>query len=148
MTDIVAIIACALCGFALGKYFERRVRSKFMFCSDLCKYLALFKVNLDVRQLEIDKFNKDFCANCSEVFCEYIEKGKTRCSLNTREQNYVKTFFEGLNAVSTHELKKHVDYYEAIFADMNKEANDQARRASVYVKLGILLGVMVGIVLI
>lgn len=148
MLDIVVIIVCSLCGFAIGKYVERRVKAKSDFLSDLVRYTELFRLNIDGRQVELDKFNKEFAENCSVAFREYLTDGKIRCGLSNAEKTSLKNFYDNIGAVGSRELKSHIDYYSAIFSSQNKSATEQASKASVYVKLGILLGVMVGIVLI
>lgn len=148
MIDIIVVIACTLCGFVIGKYMERQVRAKAAFFADVSKYLSLFCLNIDGRQLEVGVFNREFAENCSAPFAEYLTTGKTRCRLSSAEKVEVKSLFEGLGAVSSRELKKQLDYRSVYFEEQNKKYSEQSSKASIYPKLGILLGVMAGIVLI
>lgn len=148
MTDIIVIIICSLCGFALGKYFEKRVKGRASFFDDLCKYISRFKVNLSGRQLERRQFDEEFAAECGTVFAEYLLNGKFRCSLTKEEKRLAEQFFGGLDAVNTEELKKHLDYYGYLTERQAESVSQKASKASVYPKLGILSGVMIGIVLI
>ena len=148
MLDIVIIIACSLCGFAVGKYLEKRIRNKNSFFVDLNKYIASFRINVDGRQLERDLFNAEFSESCGDGFREYLKGGKLKCKLSAPEQKEIKDFFENLGEVSSVELKKNLDYYSYVFSEKSKLIAEQSNKASVYVKLGILLGVMAGILLI
>ena len=147
MIDIVILIACALCGYALGKYLEKRVKRKGNFYGDLTRYIALLKVNIERRQLELGKFNEEFGTNCSAVFRDYLQSSKFKVSLTTAQKENVAAFFNNLGCVSSQELIKHIEYYDHIFATDNRQIEVEVSKASIYVKLGILLGVMVGIVL-
>ena len=148
MIDIIILIACALCGFACGKYLERRVKRKGEFYNDLNRYLTLFKVNVEGRQVELSTFNSEFVANCSNTFREYLQNGKLKCSLSAMQKSDVTNFFDNLNCVSSQELTKHIEYYGALFSAEGKQVSEkEVAKASIYARLGILLGVMVGIVL-
>lgn len=148
MTDIIILIACTLCGYACGKYLERRVKNKGVFLADLNRYVSLLKVNIEGRQLELSKFNSEFCRNCSQVFQEYLASSKIKCSLPTAQKESVASFFSNLSCSSSQALTRHLEYYSTVFADMEKQFNDKEMPTlSMYVKLGILLGVMLGIVL-
>ena len=147
MIDIVILIACATCGYACGKFLEKRVKRKGEFYSDLNRYLSLFKLNIEGRQIELSKFNEEFCANSSSVFREYIQNSKIKCSVTSVQKENINAFFNNLNCVSSRELAKHIEYYSNVFATDNKQIESEVSKSSIYVKLGILLGVMVGIVL-
>ena len=148
MLDIIILIACTLCGFALGKYLERRIKRKGEFYSDLNRYTALLKVNIEGRQVELSTFNSEFASNCSLTFREYLQNRKLKCSLSSVQKNDVKNFFDNLDCASSQELTKHIDYYSTLFAAEGKQVSEkEVAKSSIYVKLGILLGVMVGIVL-
>ena len=147
MIDIVILIACAMCGYACGKYLEKRVKLKGEFYSDLNRYLSLFKVNIEGRQIELAKFNEVFCVNSSSVFREYLQNSKIKCSVTSVQKENINAFFGNLNCVSSQELAKHIEYYSYVFATDIKQIESEVSKSSIYVKLGILLGVMVGIVL-
>ena len=147
MLDIIILIACALCGFACGKYLEKRTRRKGEFYSDLQRYITLLKVNVEGRQVELDIFNEEFCKSCSDSFCLYVQEGKIKCSFSKSQKNNVVDFFDNIGCVTSQELIRHIDYYKAVFDADSKKISDEVAKASIYTKLGILLGVMVGIVL-
>lgn len=136
-----------MCGFACGKYLEKRIKRKGDFFSDLSRYLTLLKVNIEGRQVELEEFNREFCTNSSSVFREYIQNGKVKCALSSAQKDSISAFFSHLDCVSTQELVKHIEYYSYVFSTENKLVEAEVTKASIYVKLGILLGVMVGIVL-
>ncbi len=148
MTDIVIVIACSLCGFALGKYLEKRIRDKSSFYADLNRYISQFKVNIDGRQVELQTFNAVFCQSCGTTFGEYLMGNKLKCRLSNTERKTVKDFFDNISAVSSDELKRHLEYYSDIFAAESKRISEEAVKSSIYAKLGILLGVMAGIILV
>lgn len=149
MIDIIIVICCSLLGFVIGKYIERRIRTRGEFYCDLQKYLSMLKTNIEGRQLELEHFNDDFCCRCSEVFREYLKNDKIKCRLTSIQRSDVANFFQNLGCVNTMELNKHIDYYSVLFASEGKLINEgEVTKATLYPKLGILLGVMIGILLI
>ena len=148
MINIIILIACTLCGFACGKYLEKRVKRKGEFYNDLARYVMLLKINVEGRKLEIGKFNEEFSAQCSQTFSDYLFEGKIKCSLNAIQKGNLTKFFANLSCGSSDELSKHIDYYSVLInADAKQVIDGEVAKASVYVKLGILFGMMVGIVL-
>ena len=148
MLDIIILIACTLCGFACGKYLEKRVKRKGEFYDDLTRYVMLLKINVEGRRLEISSFNDEFYSQCSPIFADFLRDGKIRCSLNAMQKGNVSRFYDTLSFSSSEELSKHIEYYGALInADAKQVADGEVAKASVYVKLGILFGMMVGIVL-
>ena len=148
MLDIIILIACALCGFACGKYLEKRIKRKGQFYSDLIRYVTLLKVNVEGKQVELSEFNEEFCTFCSEPFREYVEEGKVIRSLSSLQKGNVNGFFDNIGCVSSEELIRHIDYYKTVFESDAKKISEEVGKASIYTKLGILLGVMVGIILV
>ena len=147
MLDIIILIACALCGFVCGKYLEKRVKRKGEFYSDLNRYVALLKVNVEGRQVEMSTFDSEFTSNCSPTFCEYLQNRKWKCSLTSAQKSEVANFFDNMDCVSSQQLQKHIEYYASLFEASKQTIEQDVAKSSIYVKLGILLGVMVGIVL-
>ena len=148
MTDIIVILACSACGFAIGKYFERRIRGKARFFDDLNRYAALFRVNVQGRQLEADLFNSQFAENCGKEFGAYLNGGKPVCALNAAEKHLLEDFFNCLKAVSSAEMLKQMDIYSQRFGELSAKYTAEAGKAAIFPKLGALLGAMSGIVLI
>lgn len=148
MTNIILLIVCSLCGYACGKYLENRVKRTGKFLADLNRYVSLLRVNVEGKQIELSAFNAEFTGNCSEMFREYLINGKLKCDLPKMQREYVETFFSNLSQSSSQELTRHLEYYGAIFQSMDKQfMQKEIANASMYVKLGILFGVMIGIVL-
>lgn len=147
MLNIIILIACAMCGFACGKYLEKRAKRKGEFYTDLQRYISMLKVNVEGKQVELDMFNEDFCQNCSEVFRRFLCERKYKCTLSSLQKSNITGFFDNIGCVSSQELLKHIDYYKVVFESDAKSISEEVAKASIYSKLGILLGVMVGIVL-
>ena len=148
MIDIIILIACTLCGFVCGKYVEKRIKRKGEFMNDLTRYVMVLKINVEGRKLELGKFNEEFSSQCSQTFSTFLTDCKIRCSLNAMQKSNVSKFFDNLSCASSEELAKHIDYYGALLnADAKQVLEGEVAKASVYVKLGLLFGMMVGIVL-
>lgn len=149
MTDIIIVICCILGGFAVGKFIENQFRSKGRFYQDLTRYLSLLKDNIRGRQLELDKFNAAFASTCSRPFCDYLTSGKFHLKLNKSQRDHVEAFFNNLNCTSSQALIEHIEYYGKILSDEAKFVWDnEVVKSSIYTKLGMLLGAMLGILLI
>ena len=147
MLDIIILIACALCGYVCGKYLEKRIKRKGDFYVDLQRYITLLRVNIEGRQMELSAFNEEFCKNCSDPFSKYIREGKINCVVSSSQKNNILMFFDNIGCVSSQELIRHIDYCKTVFEVDAKTVSEEVSKASIYTKLGILLGVMVGIVL-
>lgn len=149
MTDIIIIICCILCGFAAGKYIENRIRSKGKFYQDLTRYISLLKDNINGRQLELEKFNDSFVETCNKPFGDYLINRKDKVKLSKSQRDNIKAFFDNLNCASSQALIEHLEYYGKILSDEAKSVWDnEVVRSSIYAKLGMLLGAMLGILLI
>lgn len=149
MIDIIIIVCCVLGGFALGKCFERGITDKGKFYQDATRYAASLKENVIGRQLEIAKFNEDFCETCSKSFAEYIADGKLRVRLTKLQKDNLSAFFNNLDCSSSQALIQHLDYHGKLLADETKNILDkEVAKASIYSKLGMLLGAMLGILLV
>ena len=148
MIDIIILIACTLCGFACGKYIEKRIKRKGEFYNDLNRYVMLLKINVEGRKLEIAHFDEEFAGQCSNVFAAFLKDGKIRCSLKAVQKESISKFFDNLSCASSEELAKHIEYHSAVLGEQAKQVlNGEVAKASVYVKLGVLFGIMLGIVL-
>ena len=147
MTNIILLLACSLCGFAIGKFLEKRIKCKGEFYSDLTRYVGLMKINIKGRKVELNRFNTEFCSASGKVFANYITCGELKCSLKQSQKNSVKQFFENLSCATSEALEKHIEYYSEIFAADSKEITKEVASASIYSKLGLLLGMIVGILL-
>ena len=147
MTNIILLLACSLCGFAIGKYLEKRIKRKGEFYSDLTRYVALMRINIKGRKVELSHFNTEFCSASGKIFADYIACGELKCSLKQSQKSNVVRFFENLSCTTSEELEKHIEYYAEIFAADSKEITKDIASASIYSKLGLLLGMIVGILL-
>lgn len=146
MIDIIIIICSVLGGFALGKFFEKKIVAKGKFYRDLLRYVATLKENVSGRQLELRKFNEEFAKTCGKPFAEYVLTGKLSLRLSKAQQSNVSALFNNLDCASSQELLQHLEYQGGILADEGKEVCDnEVSKASIYSKLGMLLGAMLGI---
>lgn len=149
MLDIIIIICCTLGGFAIGKYVENRINAKGKFFQDATRYAEALKENVNGRQLELTKFNAEFCKNSGKAFSEYISGGKLRVRLSKSQKESVAALFGSLDCASSRELIQHLDYYGRLIADESKNIQDkEVAKSSIYSKLGMLLGAMLGILLV
>ena len=149
MLDIIIIICCVLGGFAIGKYIENRINEKGKFFQDATRYTAALKENVNGRQLELAKFNAEFCKSSSKAFGEYLVSGKIRMRLSKAQKDALTALFANLNCASSQELIQHLDYYGRLICDEAKNIQDkEVAKSSIYSKLGMLLGAMLGILLV
>lgn len=149
MIHIIIIIACAICGFLLGKAVQRSILQKCSFYKDLARYADLFKINVAGKQIELAQFNANFSDGCTQPFARYLLDGKFPVGISASEKRDVNSFFEGIAKYGSAELVKHIDYYCGVFDKYFKSATEtEFRRAAIYPKLGILGGVMLGILFI
>lgn len=144
MTNIILFICCVLGGFLCGMYLKKRVMQKNALFSDLVKYTVALQLNVAGKQLEISDFNNKFCETSSSVFQEALQEKKYP-SLTAAHKNLLQDFFSNLDCASGSALMEHLAFYQKQFESCLKETDDAAKKSSLYIKLGLLLGVMVGI---
>ncbi len=144
MTNIILFICCVLGGFLCGVYLKKRVMQKYALFSDLVKYTAALQLNVTGKQLEISDFNSKFCESSNLVFKEVLQENKYP-SLSSTQKNTVQDFFSNLNCASGSALMEHLVFYQKQFEACLQETDGEAKKSSLYVKLGLLLGVMIGI---
>lgn len=149
MIDIIIIICCILVGFALGKFLERKVLEKGKFYQDLCAYVSLLKDNITGRQLQLSAFNESFALNnSSKAFADYLLKREVKVHMTKLQRESLTAFFN-MDCVSSQAFVEHINYYEKILTeDAQKVLQGEVAKASIYYKLGMLLGAMVGILLV
>lgn len=146
MLNIIIILACSISGFCIGKYFQGRIAKRGDFYKDLRRYLETLRLNVTTRQVEIGDFNNNFVTCCSNTFSSYIVNKEYQVKVSSSEKTEVENFFSSINCVSSVELLKNIDYYTKIFdSKYNGEILLEIKKASLYPKLGILCGVMIGI---
>lgn len=149
MIDIIIIICCVFSGFALGKFIENKICEKGKFYKDITRYVASLKDNVSGRQLELYKFNDEFAKSCCRPFAEYLYTGKLKLALKKTQKENITAFFDNLDCASSQALIQHLDYQGKILIDDGKEVLDkEVMKASIYSKLGMLLGAMLGILLV
>lgn len=148
MIDIVIVATAAVCGYFIGKFFEKRFEQKKLFYSDIVRYVDRFSYNVKNRQKELSVFDEEFTRECSAVFGSYIKENKLPYRFSKASKTVLADFRKDLNCISSEELLKRLEYYKTQFSAENSAANDEYKKASIYSKLGILLGVMAGILLI
>lgn len=146
MTNIIIVICCILAGFVLGKFIEKKIGEKGGFYQDLTAYILQLKDNVIGRQLELTEFNQNFAAKSGCAFAEFIQNRKLKTRLNKTQKDNLMRFFDNLDCVSSQALIDHINYHSKILTDdAQKVMQCEVTRASVYSKLGMLLGAMLGI---
>lgn len=149
MINIICVVCCILTGFAVGKFIEKTVGDKDKFYNDLMLYISELKENVSGRQLELAKFNQEFAKKSSRYFSDFIESGRICVKLSKVQKRNILTFFENLDCSSSQVLIEHINHCSAVLADDAKYvAQNEIAKASIYSKLGMLLGAMLGILLI
>lgn len=123
---------------------QKQAIAKNLMYLDLLKYIAALKLNVNGRQLELARFNADFCTNCSGAFCAALQQNKYP-RLKADKRKTVQDFFANLNCASGNQLLQHLEFYETQLRPDAEECAQAAAKSSVYVKIGILLGAMAGI---
>lgn len=144
MTGIIIFICTTLCGFLCGKFIQKGVLQRQQLFSDVVRYVALLKINVQGKQKELRQFNAEFAQNCSQVFADYLSESKLP-RMNALQKKLVADFFGNLDCISGNELLQHMEMFETQFADCLKDCDAEAKKSSVYVKTGLLLGAMAGI---
>lgn len=145
MTNIIILFASISCGFCIGRHLEKREKAKGLFFEHLIKYVSLLKTNIKSRRVELSKFNCEFSLSCSEHFGDYILLAKIPTFIGKNQQQLLLDFSQSLVANNSQELINNLDYYEQLVIAENNSISNSYRNRSVFSKLGVLVGVIVGI---
>ena len=146
MIDILIIIGCTLIGYLLGKYIERKIFDKGKFYQDLTSYVMLLKDNVNGRQLELSSFNLEYSQGSGKIFSDFLLNNNLKSHLSKTQKDNLTAFFSKLDCVSSQALIEHIDYYGKILNDDAQNVlQNEVAKSSIYAKLGMLLGAMVGI---
>lgn len=149
MINIIVVVCCIMAGFAVGKYIEHRICEKGKFYQDLTMYIALLKDNVSGRQVEMSAFNSEFAQKSSKAFSDYLLHKELKLRLNKAQKDNLSAFFDNLDCVSSQALLEHIGYHGKILADdSQKVIQNEVAKSSVYGKLGMLLGAMLGILIV
>lgn len=144
MSGILLLICCILCGFCVGLFLQRRERDNVTFVEDLLRYIDLLRVNIDTERKSLAAFDSEFVARCGKQFSDY--RSGTGGAPGKRTGKLADDFFDGVVACNnSQQLAKHLDYYKAVVAAQLAEMSCGGKRKGLYVKLGLLLGAMVGL---
>lgn len=145
MSGILLLICCILCGFCVGLFLQRRERDCVTFVEDLLRYIDLLRVNIDTERKSLAAFDSEFISRCGKQFSDY-RSGTGGGAPNKRTGKLADDFFDGVVACNnSQQLAKHLDYYKAVVAAQLAEMSCGGKRKGLYVKLGLLLGAMVGL---
>lgn len=145
MTGILVLICCILCGFCVGLFLQRRQTEQVAFLTDLTNYLSLLRVNVDGKRLPLPQFDSQFCQRAGESFKQYL-CGNKSVPLSATDGKIVASFFDGLKCNTGAELVRHIEYYQQVFAQVSARYLQNAeKQRGMYIKLGVLLGAMIGV---
>lgn len=147
MTNIIILFCTILAGFLIGKHFEMREAQKGLFFCDLKKYVALLKTNVNGKRLELSVFNDEFVKSSSRLFAVYLTDKQLPSCLNKNQKQLVQSFFDSLSAVTSSQLIANLDYYEQLISAEFSAVSEKVNSRQICVKLGVLVGVIIGILL-
>ena len=147
MTSIIILFCSILCGFLIGKHFQKRQMFRNQFFADLTKYILLLKANVATSRIEVPTFNKEFSKSSSAVFANFLSNNNDLSYLSKQQKTLVVSFVESLKTTTSAQLINNLDYYYQLVNAEYSLITNSARNSFACVKLGILMGVMVGILL-
>lgn len=129
----------------MGLFLQRREKDCVTFVEDLLRYIDLLRVNIDTERKSLAAFDSEFISRCGKQFSDY-RSGTGGGAPNKRTGKLADEFFDGVVACNnSQQLAKHLDYYKAVVAAQLAEMSCGGKRKGLYVKLGLLLGAMVGL---
>lgn len=144
MTNIIAFLCCVSGGMLVGLHFRKRALQKNQFYSDLVRYISALQLNVTGRQTELAVFNADFVQRASQVFAE-ASKNRRYPFCSASQKKDLDDFFGNLDCVGSGALLEHLNFFRKQFEPVLAECAAEAKKSSLYVKLGLLLGAMAGI---
>lgn len=157
MNGIFIAVLCSFCGFLLGTAFAKRGKERELYYRDAAKLCSGLIDNISYKADKIssvlDKIEIDSAAlkkNISE-YKAYLGGKELILSPNCLTKNEtvrVKEFFSCLGRTDGEtqigELKRSESEFRQIYSEI-KEKND--KQGSMYIKLGMLFGLLIGILL-
>ena len=144
MIDIILLLCTTLAGFFVGLYLQKRVARTGEMWNDLSRYIASLKLNVAGRQRELADFNAEFVSTCGATFRDCLV-AKKYPKLSAQQKKRIEDFFANLDCAGSEQLLQNLDFYAKQFEADIKDSADAVKKSSIYVKLGLLLGAMLGI---
>lgn len=109
--------------------------------ADMVRYAELLQLNISGRQLELEQFNKEFCSNCSSQFAEALQH--KFCHLSAQQRQVVQNFLN-FNFADSQALLQHLNFSQKQLQQLYQQSQKD-NKGWLYVKLGLLFGVMAGV---
>ena len=148
MLSVIVLVCCAAAGVACGVFATNRQKQRKQFLFDAHRYVVELKINVNGRRCLIADFNKEFAATACDAFKEYLTGDKHLTVDNSSDSKTVSKFFEELQGCCSSDLiLSCLERYEGIFGALCKKCDDKFKDEHLYVKLGFLLGITIGIIL-
>lgn len=153
MTDIVIIFCSIGIGFACSCYANRQLHTEerlykdlIVYCHGMINNLSLDrKTIIDYYAFRQDSFDTEF----RRLFESYYTANVAKVKIKYKLKKEIAFFFENLSCLNSGSLKKHLELHLALFESEYKRCySENAQKNSAYLKLGILLGLGVGLLLI
>ena len=154
MTDIIILFCTSIGGLLVGKTYENVSIKKEKLYLDLYEFAVKFSVNAGSNRVVLSQFVAQFISSSGAEFAAccntyLLNKAGGIRFLTKKETQYIRRFFDGLNAANSQVLQEHLKFYTAYFDDALKQSRlDNNTKGKIGQKLGLLCGVIIGLVLI
>lgn len=154
------ITCCTYVGFGLASYYRRRVK----FFGDCISFANKMVVEINFKKNKLMQILTDFKTQCGtdfksclKSFEAYLLSGsnmeenlffKKNICLNSEEKNLIFCFFKSLGRYDVENQIKEVEGFKKSFETMLFDAQAENKKyGTLYVKLGLMAGLLIAIIL-
>jgi hypothetical protein len=149
------VLLCGVLGVCIGLYFKRKVDRKKLYFEDLLSFCDYFRNDLTYKQNKLKKIILDFTYKSEDLktdlsnFCEEFSTNINLSNfLSLKEKEEIKSLLSSLGKVDIQTqltlLEERKNQLGAIFERYKEKSNKDGK---LFVKLGLLSGICVGVLL-
>ncbi|MCM1043841.1 MAG: stage III sporulation protein AB [Corallococcus sp.] len=144
MTDIVILILTGITGFLVGKHLENKLTKRERVFGELCAFCDSMANNIKSEKIALNDFIDMYQKKSSDEFSKVI-KGASPI-LAKHENEKVAEFLDGIKTSNTDFCLRHIERYSEIFKSfLEKQLAEANSKRNVYIKVGVLMGIAVGL---
>lgn len=160
---MILIFLCMFIGLLIGKLLSKKIARKYLFYKDIVDFLAYTKLNVSSYQTKLQDIVKSYTNNKKsnifdfDDFDKYLKDTSINAKFYLNDVNFIslqekQEIEESLMSMGKYNVENEIENLRKV--DMNlrdkmEESYEVLKKySSIYIKLGILFGVLLGILLI
>ena len=152
--NVIVVSISIFLGWFVGKYYKSQLKGQLSLYEDLTKFSAMLALNVSSGKTPLKEFCEDFCKSASPRFQSitqriFDENKALRLPIAKPESDAIEKFLVGLSAQNSMAYVAHLTFYQQYFSGKAVDVKSRLDSiGSVSEKVGLLIGLIVGVVVI